>query len=85
MCEASATTFKNDPMGEHGADCYCCREFIPEGNTQWGFTWGSDGCFPDGASAMYACWECRDMWIEWMHEAAEQGRDISHEDEPEAA
>lgn len=53
-----------DPDGLNTATCYVCREEIPAQATNWGFTWGSDGVFPDGASAMYCCWECRNMWID---------------------
>jgi hypothetical protein len=50
-------------MGDHGANCYICSEVIPAKATNWGFTWGSDGFYPDGASAMYCCWNCRAFWI----------------------
>ena len=54
---------------ENECDCYVCGEPIPAGTLPlpmqadgYGFTWGSDGCFPDGASAMYACFGCRAHW-----------------------
>lgn len=53
-----------DPEGKWGASCYICKEEIPAKETDWGFTWGSDGVFPDGASAMYCCKNCRDFWID---------------------
>lgn len=56
---------------ENECDCYSCGSHIPEKTTVWplqldgyGFVWGSDGCYPDGASAMYACFECRFLWID---------------------
>lgn len=56
---------------ENDCDCYLCGEEIPAGTTSYplqadgyGFCWGSDGCFPDNASAMYACWNCRGNWID---------------------
>ena len=49
--------------GSINADCYVCGEAIPDDETNWGFTWGSDGVFPDGASAMYACKYCQAHWI----------------------
>lgn len=61
--------YEIEPL-EHGADCYCCKQAIPVGATNWGFMWGSDGSFPDGASSMIACWDCREMWQEWCREAA---------------
>ena len=53
-----------DPRGKHGGDCYICKEEIGPKAIDWGFTWGSDGFFPDGASAMYCCWNCRAFWID---------------------
>ncbi len=53
-----------DPEGKNSVDCYICEEEISAKATNWGFTWGSDGAFPDGASAMYCCWECRASWID---------------------
>ncbi len=47
----------------HSAECYTCGEDIPADAVNWGFTWGSDGVYPDGASAMYCCWNCRKLWI----------------------
>jgi hypothetical protein len=51
-------------MEPGGAACYICSEHIPEGSLDYGFTWGSDGFFPDGASAMYCCYGCRSFWID---------------------
>ena len=51
------------PIGDD-VDCYMCHETIPANEPTWGFTWGSDGYFPDGASAMYCCWNCRAFWID---------------------
>lgn len=42
-------------MGKSMDDCYAKAR-----TAGWGYTWGSDGVYPDGASAMYACAECRD-------------------------
>lgn len=56
---------------ENECDCYHCGTQIPQGTTSfplqtdgYGFVWGSDGYFPDNASAMYACFECREFWID---------------------
>lgn len=59
-----------DPTGQWGANCYVCEEEIPATATDWGFTWGSDGVYPDGASAMYCCWQCRAFWIDPPKEPA---------------
>lgn len=63
---------------ESSCDCYMCGEEIPEGTTSYplqadgyGFVWGSDGCFPDGASAMYACFACRPHWNDFSGEDEE--------------
>ena len=58
------TTYVN-PTGtiDGGAVCYVCGEEILETATDWDFSWGSDGYFPDNASAMYTCWDCRAHWI----------------------
>lgn len=53
-----------DPAGKWGVNCYICKEEIAPKATNWGFTWGSDGFYPDNASAMYCCWNCRAFWIE---------------------
>lgn len=60
---------------DNACDCYMCGEEIPAGTTSYplqpdgyGFVWGSDGCFPDGASAMYACFACRVHWTDHNEE-----------------
>lgn len=60
---------------ENDCDCYSCGQNIPENTTVYpyqkdgyGFVWGSDGYFPNGASAMYACFDCRNMWIDPVEE-----------------
>jgi hypothetical protein len=53
-----------DPDGKNQVECYVCGEDIEPTETDWGFTWGSDGVFPDGASAMYCCKACRSHWID---------------------
>lgn len=56
---------------EWDVECYVCQEEISAGTVSYplkkngyGFTWGSDGVFPDGASAMYCCYNCRNFWID---------------------
>lgn len=56
---------------ENECDCYLCGNSIAEKTTIWplqengyGFVWGSDGVYPDNASAMYACFNCRNAWID---------------------
>lgn len=72
--------YEIEPM-DGAVECYCCGDEIPKGATNWGWTWGSDGVFPDGASSMYACWNCRDLWQDWIRDAAERGSRISEEKE----
>lgn len=56
---------------EWDVECYICQEEILTGTlsstfneeTGYGFTWGSDGVYPDGASAMYCCNNCKSFWI----------------------
>lgn len=50
--------------------CYNCdaihdgpltdEELIRDDPDDWGWMWGSDGIAPDGASAMYACSDCKE-------------------------
>ena len=56
---------------EWDVECYICEEIIPANTLPdslqedgYGFTWGSDGFFPDGASAMYCCNNCKSFWID---------------------
>lgn len=67
---------------EWDVKCYVCEKEIPKGTTShplqkdgYGFVWGSDGVFPDGASAMYCCYECRNFWIDPPEEENEDFSD----------
>lgn len=56
---------------EYSTYCYSCEQDIAAGTLPYpmqpdgyGFVWGSDGFYPNGASAMYACFDCRAFWID---------------------